>query len=83
MKLKNKYYIMRHGQALSNVRALCSSWPEKFHNPLTKIGREAVKASAEKLKKSGRCVDLIFASPLLRAKQTALIVGKIFKVKPA
>ena len=73
---------MRHGQAISNVKALCSCWPEKFYNPLTKLGREMVKTSAGNLKKSGRCIDYIFASPLLRTKQTSLIVGRIFKVKP-
>ena len=82
MKLNNEYYIMRHGQALSNVRAVCSNWPEKFHNPLTKLGREVVKESAEKLQKSGRNIDLIFCSPLLRTEQTAGIAGRIFKVKP-
>ena len=80
MKLRNKYYIIRHGQAISNVRALCSCWPEKFINPLTKKGREIIKESAKKL--SGKKIDLIFTSPLLRTKQTAEIIGKILKVKP-
>lgn len=80
MKLNNKYYIMRHGQAISNVKALCSSWPEKFKNPLTKLGKEAVKESAVKL--VGKNIDLIFASPLLRTKQTAEIVGKPLKIRP-
>jgi broad specificity phosphatase PhoE len=82
MKLRNKFYIMRHGQALSNVRAMCSCWPEKFHNPLTKQGREVVKESVEKLQKSGKGIDMIFCSPILRTVQTAEIVGKILKVKP-
>lgn len=82
MKLKNKYYLMRHGQAISNVKGLCSCWPEKFKNPLTKIGRQMVKDSIEKFVKSGEIIDLIFASPLLRTQQTAKIAGKILKVKP-
>lgn len=82
MKLNNKYYIMRHGQAISNVRAICSCWPEKFHNPLTKLGRQMVKESAEKLEKTGARIDLIFNSPLLRCRQTAAIAGKIFKIRP-
>jgi len=86
MKLRNKYFIMRHGQAISNVKALCSCWPEKFKNPLTILGEEIVRESAEKLKGkldlSGQTVDLIFNSPLIRCKQTAEIVGKIFGVKP-
>ena len=86
MKLSNKYYIMRHAQAISNVKALCSCWPEKFKNPLTILGREIVRESVEKLKRNldleGQSIDLIFASPLLRTEQTAEIVGKMLKVKP-
>lgn len=80
MRLRNKYYIMRHGQALSNVRDLCSNWPETFYNPLTKVGREIVEESAWKM--LGKNIDLIFASPLLRTQQTSSIVGRLLKVEP-
>lgn len=77
---------MRHGQAISNVKDLCSCWPEKFKNPLTVFGKEMVRESVEKLKEkldlSGQTIDLIFASDLLRTKETAQIVGKIFEIKP-
>jgi len=86
MKLKNKYYVMRHGQAKSNVKALCSCWPEKFKNPLTILGKEIVRESAEKFKNKldaeGQTIDLIFHSDLLRTTQTAVIAGKILGVKP-
>jgi broad specificity phosphatase PhoE len=82
MNLKNKYFLMRHGQAMSNVRGICSCWPEKFHNPLTKIGREMVKGSIEKFMKEKKKLDLLFCSPLLRTKQTAGIVGRLCKIKP-
>lgn len=80
MKLNNKYYIMRHGQALSNEREVCSCWPEKFHNPLTKLGKQKVKEAVEKL--LDKNIDLIFASPLLRAKMSSEIAAKILKLKP-
>ena len=80
MKLNNTYYIMRHGQSISNVKEICDCWPEKIYSPLTKIGRTAVKESAEKLKEKD--IDMIFASPLLRTKQTSEIVGRALKVKP-
>lgn len=79
MKFNNKYYILRHGEALSNVREIVSSWPEKFNNHLTKKGIETIEDSAKKLKDKN--IDLIFASPLLRTKQTAEIIGKHLKVK--
>lgn len=80
MKLNNKYYILRHGEAISNVKRIVSSWPEKFKNPLTEKGREMIKESAEKLKNKN--IDFIFASDLLRTKQTADIVGRALKIKP-
>ena len=80
MKLNNKYYIIRHGQALSNVKEIVSSWPEKIKNPLTKFGKETIKQSAKKLKDKN--INLIFASPLLRTKQTSEILGKELRIKP-
>jgi len=79
-KYNNKYYILRHGEALSNKKEICSCWPEKFRNPLTLKGKQEVKKSAEKLKIEK--IDLIFASDLLRTRQTAEIVGKELKIKP-
>ena len=80
MILNNKYYILRHGEAISNVKEIVSSWPEKFNNHLTKKGREMIKESTLKLKDKN--ISLIFVSPLLRATQTAEIVGKVLKIKP-
>ena len=73
-KLNNKYYLLRHGEALSNVKNVVSSWPETFKNPLTAKGKEQIAESAKKLKSKG--VNLIFASDLLRTKQSADIVAK-------
>lgn len=80
MKLNNKYYILRHGEAVSNVKNIISCWPEKFKNPLTNNGKEQIKKAARELKDKN--ISLIFASPLLRTRQTADIVGKALKVKP-
>ncbi len=93
MKLQNKYYILRHGEAVSNVREVCSSWPERFKNPLTRHGKEMILVSAEMLKdlpparaggaqagnhaKHGKSINMIFASPLLRTKQTSQIVARV------
>ncbi|MBI3631270.1 MAG: histidine phosphatase family protein [Candidatus Staskawiczbacteria bacterium] len=86
MKLNNKYYILRHGEAISNIKGIVSSWPEKFNNHLTLRGKEQIKKSAGKLKsltaKANKKLDLIFSSDLLRAKQTAEIVSQRLKLKP-
>ncbi len=65
---------------MSNVKGVVSSWPEKFKNSLTLLGREQVKKAAQKLKT--KHIDLIFASDLLRTRQTAEIVGKTLKLAP-
>ena len=79
MKLNNKYYILRHGEAVSNVKDVVSCWPEKFNNPLTKNGIKKIENVAKELK--SKKIDLIFTSPLLRTKETAEIVAKVLKVK--
>lgn len=81
MKLKNRYLLLRHGEALSNAKNIISSWPEKHRFPLTKKGKAQVKQAAKALKKQG--VDFIFSSDLLRTKQTAEIIGKFLKINPA
>ncbi|MDO8486648.1 MAG: histidine phosphatase family protein [Candidatus Staskawiczbacteria bacterium] len=86
MKLNNKYYILRHGEAISNVKNIASSWPEKFNNHLTIEGKNQIEKSVKKLKnltaKAGKNIDFIFASDLLRTRQTAEIVGQKLKIKP-
>ncbi len=80
MKLNNKYYVLRHGEAVSNVKNIVSCWPEKFDNPLTEDGVSKIKRAAEKLKTKN--IDLIFTSPLLRTEQTAGIIAEAIEIKP-
>lgn len=80
MKLNNQYYILRHGEAMSNVKQIVSSWPEKFKNPLTANGKKMIREAAKKLKDKN--IELIFASDLLRTKQTSQIVAKALKLTP-
>ena len=78
--MKNQYFILRHGEALNNLKKIFSCWPEKFHCPLTLNGQKQIKEIAKKLEKQK--IDLIFTSDLLRTKQTAEIIGKKLKIKP-
>ena len=78
--MNNRYFILRHGEAISNEKRLISSWPEKFNNHLTIKGRKQIKKAAKELKK--KKIDLIISSDLLRTRQTAEIVGKELKIKP-
>ncbi len=80
MKLRNTYYLLRHGESLKNIKGFESCWPEKTKVPLTKKGeRDAKKVAGEAKRKK---IDLIFSSDILRTKQTAGILGKTLDIKP-
>lgn len=90
MHLKNRYFLLRHGESPVNLKGLVSCWPEKVYSPLTKKGTAQVKRTAKKLKEKkvdnstysasilshSRKIDLIFSSDMLRTKQTAQIAAK-------
>jgi len=80
MKLKNKYFLLRHGESLKNVKNFESCWPEKIRVPLTKKGEKQAREVVKNIKR--KKIDLIFASDILRTKQTAEIVGKKLNLKP-
>jgi len=68
---RNTYTLMRHGESESNVLGVLSG-NDNPPRPLTEEGKSKVLKTAKKLRKQK--VDLIFASPLLRTKETAEIV---------
>ncbi|TSC54656.1 MAG: isoleucyl-tRNA synthetase [Parcubacteria group bacterium LiPW_30] len=69
----NNYFVIRHGQAESNVTRTPKTKETDIDN-LTEKGREQVKESAQKLKKEK--IDLIVSSPLMRTRQTASILAE-------
>jgi isoleucyl-tRNA synthetase len=72
---RNTYTLVRHGEAESNALGLISgnNTPERH---LTENGRAQVLKTAKKLKKQN--IDMVFASPLTRTKETAeMIVEKL------
>jgi len=77
---ENKYFLLRHGTSLKNLKDVDACWPEKTPYPLIKEGEEQIRVAARRLKNEK--IDLIFSSDLLRAKQTAEIVGKEIGIKP-
>jgi len=70
---KNRYFAMRHGEAMSNVRGVIDSYGDPS-NHLTEKGREQAAIAASKLK--DKKITKIFTSPLIRAQETAEIVAK-------
>ena len=72
-KSGNKYFIMRHGEGEHNVSGVTSSRPDDpIH--LTEKGMEEASKASEDL--SGKKIDLIYASPFVRTKETVAILLK-------
>ncbi len=68
----NKYFLMRHGESQTQIRKIIDIGDGTYH--LTTIGKDMVKSASKKLLKEK--IDLIFASPVLRTRETAEIVSK-------
>lgn len=66
----NKYFVVRHGEAESNLKNIYSS-SITAHNPLTEVGIAHAHASAKGMK--GTNIDVVIASPFERTKRTAEI----------
>jgi probable phosphoglycerate mutase len=75
-----RLYLVRHGQSVANVTWQFSY--KRFDPPLTELGREQAQITAEYLRAIP--VDAMYASPMLRARQTAEIfkaaIGLDFEV---
>ena len=68
-----KVTLLRHGESMKNRENIMDDSTDKY--PLTHDGKKRAKESAERIQKEGGA-DVIFASPMLRTKETAEIVGK-------
>lgn len=79
--LKNKYFLLRHGQTVYQRDGKKINYPEgsEYSLEITDEGRQMIKRSAENLKTES--IDLIFASPFLRTRQSAEIASKILGIK--
>ena len=80
-QLRNRYFMMRHGQAMFNVKNVTetSGRPE---NHLTKKGIQETKASLARFTKKYKGVvpDVIIASPFPRALETARMAAEHFAI---
>jgi broad specificity phosphatase PhoE len=73
-----KLYLLRHGESVANVTHTFAS--RKLDLPLTEFGFEQVRQIAEPVKTIG--FTKIYTSPLIRARQTAEIIGNSCNLKP-
>lgn len=68
----NSYTFLRHGESQSNVDGMISATIGQFGDKLTIAGKE----QSENIKKDLENIDIIFASPFERTRQTAEIVAQ-------
>ncbi|MCC6905754.1 MAG: histidine phosphatase family protein [Anaerolineae bacterium] len=68
-------YFVRHGQSEANAKDIISNRTLNVHG-LTDIGREQARAVAEQLTTRVENVIDVYASPLLRARQTGGIIAE-------
>lgn len=69
--------LLRHGESVGNAE---SRWQGQSDFPLTETGRAQANALAERWKLEAVKYDLIVTSPLVRAHETAEIVGAALNV---
>jgi phosphohistidine phosphatase len=68
--------LIRHAKAENRDP---NSWPDDDLRPLTAEGRAEQRAAARAMKQMGIKLDFLVTSPLLRAKETADIVAKVYR----
>ena len=66
------FVFLRHGESIGNAQA---RWQGQSDYALTEKGRAQAQALAKRWKSEGMKFDLIIASPLVRAKETAEIIA--------
>jgi len=72
------FTFLRHGESVGNAQL---RWQGQSDYPLTEKGRAQALALAERWKLESKKFDLVIASPLVRARETAEIVAAALDVK--
>ena len=72
-------YFMRHGHSITDIENKIESL---YDSVLTETGVEQAKEASIYFKLKGIVFDEILSSPLLRAKETAEIIGNAQKITP-
>ena len=71
------FTLLRHGESVGNAE---SRWQGQSEFPLTENGRSQARAVAKRWLAEQIRFDLIITSPLMRAKETAEIIGAALDV---
>ncbi len=76
-KSGNRYFLMRHGEAESNLEGRISAKKDN-NDPLTPTGEEQVRAAAAEL--MSEKIDMVIHSGFVRTKRTAQLVAETIGV---
>jgi broad specificity phosphatase PhoE len=74
-----KIYIARHGQNEDNANGILNGHRDE---PLTKLGISQAHELADGIQKAGLAFDVVYASPLSRARKTGEIVCETLGIEP-
>ncbi len=77
--MKTLVYIIRHGQSVGNRDRIFLGHTDM---PLTELGRKQAHKAGAYLKKLGISFDKVYASPLARAYETALLASGAEDIVP-
>ena len=68
--LSSPFYFLRHGESANNQLDIVNGWTDCA---LSEFGREQARGVAATI--TGRGIELVYTSPLIRARETAEIVA--------
>jgi len=77
-KLIYHFTLLRHGESIGNAQ---SRWQGQSDYPLTDRGRAQARVLAERWQAEKVRFDLVIASPLVRARETAEIISQALNVQ--
>lgn len=72
-------YLIRHAIAAERGDA----WPDDDKRPLTEDGIDRMRKAARGLARLDVSIDIVFTSPLVRARQTAEILAAALETRPS
>ena len=73
------FLFIRHGETRANTIGRWEGWTDP---PLTPAGRRQAEALADRLTRDRAAAAALYSSPLIRAHQTAQIIGEHLKLEP-
>ncbi len=78
MRLKNHYFLLRHGEPTWGYKEIIYPKGNEHSVSLTELGKKQIRTIARRLKREK--ISLIICSPYRRTRETAEIVAKFLRL---